>query len=80
MIAFRCTPEEHKPICEMAAWSGINRQNFIIAKLIESQVEVRPHERAESAERLVMAELVKEVRLATFYGELLDGPCVLSMT
>lgn len=52
MIAFRCTPEEHKPICEMAAWSGINRQNFIIAKLIESQVEVRPHERAESAERL----------------------------
>ena len=51
-MAFRCTPEERKLICEMAAWSGINRQNFIIAKLIESQVEVRPHERAESAERL----------------------------
>lgn len=79
MIAFRCTPEEHKPICEMAAWSGINRQNFIIAKLIESQVEVRPHERAESAERLDDGELVKEVRLAASYGELLDGPCVLSM-
>lgn len=28
----------------------------------------------------MMAELVKEVRLAAFYGELLDGPCVLSMT
>ena len=28
----------------------------------------------------MMAEFVKEVRLATFYGELLDGPCVLSMT
>lgn len=52
MIAFRCTPEEHKPICEMAAWSGIDRQDFIIAKLIESQVKVRSRKRTEGAERL----------------------------
>lgn len=52
---------------------------LVFAKLIESQVEVRPHERAESAERLE-TELVKEVRLAASYSELLDGPCVLSMT
>ena len=32
-MAFRCTPEEHKLICEMAAWSGMNRQDYIIAKL-----------------------------------------------
>lgn len=28
----------------------------------------------------MMTELVKEVRLAASYSELLDGPCVLSMT
>ena len=30
-MAFRCTPEERKLICEMAAWSGMNRQDYIIA-------------------------------------------------
>lgn len=32
-MAFCCTPEEHKLICEMAAWSGMSRQDYIIAKL-----------------------------------------------
>ena len=41
-MAFRCTPEERKLICEMAAWSGMNRQDYIIAKLTDTQVEVRP--------------------------------------
>ncbi|MHB9439544.1 plasmid mobilization protein [Schaalia turicensis] len=41
-MAFRCTPEEHKLICEMAAWSGMSRQDYIIAKLTDTQVEVRP--------------------------------------
>lgn len=35
-MAFRCTPEEHKLICEMAAWSGMNRQDYIIAKLTDT--------------------------------------------
>ena len=37
-MAFRCTPEERKLICEMAAWSGMNRQDYIIAKLTDTQV------------------------------------------
>ena len=41
-MAFRCTPEERKIICEMAAWSGMSRQDYIIAKLTDTQVEVRP--------------------------------------
>ena len=41
-MAFRCTPEERKLICEMAAWSGMSRQDYIIAKLTDTQVEVRP--------------------------------------
>lgn len=69
-MAFRCTPEEHKLICEMAAWSGMNRQDYIIAKLTDTQVEVRPSVNVQKALKDSMAELAKEVRLATSYGEL----------
>lgn len=69
-MAFRCTPEEHKLICEMAAWSGMNRQDYIIAKLTDTQVEVRPSVSIQKALRDSMAELAKEVRLAASYGEL----------
>lgn len=72
-MAFRCTPEEHKLICEMAAWSGMNRQDYIIAKLTDTQVEVRPSVSAQKALRASMAELAKEVRIAASYGELSDS-------
>ncbi len=69
-MAFRCTPEERKLICEMAAWSGMSRQDYIIAKLTDTQVEVRPSVSVQKALRDSMAELAKEVRLAVSYGEL----------
>ena len=69
-MAFRCTPEEHRLICEMAAWSGMLRQDYIIAKLTDTQVEVKPSVSVQKAQKDSMAELVKEVRLAASYGEL----------
>lgn len=69
-MAFRCTPEEHELICEMAAWSGMSRQDYIIAKLTDTQVEVRPSVSVQKALKDSMAELAKEVRLAASYGEL----------
>ena len=72
-MAFRCTPEERKLICEMAAWSGMSRQDYIIAKLTDTQVEVRPSVSVQKALRDSMAELTKEVRLAASYGELSDS-------
>lgn len=72
-MAFRCTPEEHKLICEMAAWSGMFRQDYIIAKLTDTQVEVKPSVSVQKALRGSMAELAKEVRLAASYGELSDS-------
>lgn len=69
-MAFRCTPEEHKLICEMAAWSGMSRQDYIIAKLTDTKVEVRPSVSVQKALRDSMTELAKEVRLAASYGEL----------
>lgn len=72
-MAFRCTPEEHKLICEMAAWSGMNRQDYIIAKLTDTQVEVKPSVSVQKALKDSMAELAKEVHLAASYGELSDS-------
>ena len=72
-MAFRCTPEEHKLICEMAAWSGMSRQDYIIAKLTDTQVEVRPSVSMQKALKDSMVELAKEVKLAASYGELSDS-------
>ncbi len=72
-MAFRCTPEERKLICEMAAWSGMNRQDYIIAKLTDTQVEVRPSVSVQKALKDSMVELTKEVRLAAPYGELSES-------
>ena len=68
-MAFRCTPGEHKLICEMAAWSGMSRQDCIIAKLTDTQVEVRPSVSVQKALKDSMSELSKEVHLAASYGE-----------
>ena len=72
-MAFRCTPEERKLICEMAAWSGMNRQDYIIAKLTNTKVEVKPSVSVQKALRDSMTELIKEVRLAVSYGELSES-------
>ena len=72
-MAFRCTPEERKIICEMAAWSGMSRQDYIIAKLTDTEVEVRPSVSMQKALKDSMVELAKEVKLAASYGELSDS-------
>lgn len=72
-MAFRCTPEEHKLICEMAAWSGMKRQDYIIAKLTDTQVEVKPSVSVQKALKNSMAELAKEARLAASCSELSES-------
>lgn len=57
----------------MAAWSGMNRQDYIIAKLTDTQVEVRPSVSVQKALKDSMAELAKEVRLASSCGELSES-------
>ena len=57
----------------MSACSVLNRQDYIIAKLTDTQVEVRPSVSVQKALRDSMAELAKEVRLAASYGELSES-------
>lgn len=72
-MAFLCTPEEHKLICEMAARSGMNRQDYIIAKLTDTQVEAKPSVSLQKGPKDSMAELAKEVHLAVSYSELSES-------
>lgn len=72
-MVFRCTPEAHKLICEMAAWSGMSRQDYIIAELTDTQVEVKPSVSVQKGLKDSMAELAKEVHLAVSCGELSES-------
>lgn len=72
-MAFRCTPEEYELIANMAAWSGMSRQDYIIAKLTDTQVEVKPSVSVQKALRASIAELAKEMHLAVSYGELSES-------
>lgn len=49
------------------------RRDYIIAKLTDNQVEVRPSVSVQKALRDSMAELAKEVRLSASYGELSES-------
>ena len=51
----------------------MNRQDYIIAKLTDTQVEVKPSVSVQKALKDSMAELAKEVRLAASYGELSES-------
>lgn len=48
----------------------MSKQDYIIAKLTDTQVEVKPSVSVQKALRDSMAELTKEVRLAASCGEL----------
>lgn len=49
------------------------RQDYIIAKLTDTEVEVRPSVSMQKALKDSMVELAKEVKLAASYGELSDS-------
>ncbi|MCI1964202.1 MAG: hypothetical protein LKJ18_08700 [Ancrocorticia sp.] len=51
----------------------MSRQDYIIAKLTDTQVEVRPSVSVQKALRASMAELAKEVRLVASYDELSES-------
>ena len=60
-MAFRCTPEARKLICEMAAWSGMSRQDYIMARLTGTEVTVRPSSRTQRALRDSMKSLAERL-------------------
>ena len=71
-MAFRCTPEEYELIANMAAWSGMSRQDYIMARLTGTEVTVRPSSRTQRALRDSMKELAERL-LAVCDADELDA-------
>ncbi|MEE1548898.1 MAG: hypothetical protein U0J89_04080 [Collinsella sp.] len=40
-MAFRCIPEEYELIANMVAWSGMSRQDYIMARLTGTEMSLR---------------------------------------
>ena len=60
-MAFRCTPEEYELIANMAAWSGMSRQDYIMARLTGTEITVRPSSRTQRALRDSMKGLAERL-------------------
>lgn len=60
-MAFRCTPEEYELIANMAAWSGMSRRDYIMARLTGTEITVRPSSRTQRALRDSMKSLAERL-------------------
>ena len=72
-MAFRCTPEEYELIASMAAWSGMSRQDYIMARLTGTEVTVRPSSRTQRALRDSMKGLAERLLAVCDADELDEG-------
>ena len=71
-MAFRCTPEEYELIANMAACSGMSRQDYIMARLTGTEITVRPSSRTQRALRDSMKGLAERL-LAVCDADELDA-------
>ena len=71
-MAFRCTPEEYELIANMPAWSGMSRQDYIMARLTGTEITVKPSSRTQRALRDSMKGLAERL-LAVCDADELDA-------
>lgn len=71
-MTFRCTPEEYELIANMAAWSGMSRQDYIMARLTGTEITAKPSSRTQRALRDSMKGLAERL-LAVCDADELDA-------
>ena len=71
-MTFRCTPEEYELIASMAAWSGMSRQDYIMARLTGTEITAKPSSRTQRALRDSMKGLAERL-LAVCDADELDA-------
>lgn len=59
-MTFRCT-EEYELIANMASWSGMSRQDYIMARLTGTEITVRPSSRMQRTLRDSMKVLAERL-------------------
>lgn len=60
-MAFRVSPEEYERITNLAKLSGMDKQDFIMAKLMDHEIVVRPSTRVYKALKGTMAEIYMQL-------------------
>lgn len=71
-MAFRCITEEYELIANMVAWSGMSRQDYIMARLTGAEITVKPSSRTQRALRDSMKGLAERL-LAVCDADELDA-------
>ena len=69
-IAFRVSPEEYERITNLAKLSGMDKQDFIMAKLMDHEIVVRPSTRVHKALKGTMAEIYQQLLRIRAGGEI----------
>lgn len=69
-MAFRCTPEEYELVTRMAEASGMNKQDYIMAKLTDTEITVVSNPRTQKAMREWIESLTVDVRRENQTGRL----------
>ena len=60
-MAFRVSPEEYERITNLAKLSGMDKQDFILAKLMDHEIVVKPSTRVYKALKDTMAEIYQQL-------------------
>lgn len=69
-MSFRCTPEEYDLVTRMAEACGMNKQDYIIAKLTDTEITVVSNPRTQKAMREWIESLTVDVRRENQAGRL----------
>ena len=69
-MAFRVSPEEYERITNLAKLSGMDKQDFIMAKLMDHEIVVKPSTRVYKALKGTMAEIYMQLLRIRAGGEI----------
>ena len=69
-MAFRVSPEEYERITNLAKLSGMDKQDFILAKLMANEKVERPSTRGYKALKGTMAEIYQQLLRIRAGGEI----------
>lgn len=69
-IAFRVSPEEYEQITNLAKLSGMDKRDFIMAKLMDHEIVVKPSTRVYKALKDTMAEIYQQLLRIRARGEI----------
>ncbi|MDD7203879.1 MAG: hypothetical protein PUH18_05990 [Coriobacteriaceae bacterium] len=69
VVAFRMSEPEAKHLDDLVAVSGLNKQDYIISKLLDREVVVKPNSRVQKALRVQLEDVARELSRLTRIDE-----------